>query len=342
MSTIITTLPLGTARRRLLATLLLSLALTACGGGSAEQPSLPAEPVTPDSTAIDGGQTAVGAEQPVDELVNTTPDDSSSAVGGQAAAGDPSSAGGGPAMPGGGTDTGNTVAEEVAQLPVGDSGVDDVSSPVIDAVPQHPTDIVEDAPAAGEVVAGEPGDVDQLFGDDDDQAASIDDGQSTVVVDDASSDAGEELVTDSDDLPLVNDQSQSEVADGVVTDDGLIAEQQQLVEASAGDLDGLFGDGSELMSTQAVQNQPSLRELRWVLPSQRVDGSRLSRQEVKAIELWGGFTNHQLRKWATLAPTTQYYNLSSAPRGLYRFALVTIDQDGLRSDMSGAVIRDLR
>lgn len=181
--------------------------------------------------------------------------------------------------------------------------------------------------------------LDELFGDDVTggepiEEVVIDVEQSPAIDGDPVSDP--ELIAETPLEPI----DEPSVIDEPVTEGELVSETPPA--ATPGDLDGLFGDGTELATTDALQNQVSPRELRWELPSQRVDGSQLSRQEVKAIELWGGPANQQLQKWATLAPSTQYYNLSQAPKGVYRFALVTVDQDGLRSDPSAPVIRDLR
>ncbi|MBQ1783447.1 MAG: hypothetical protein II007_07330 [Gammaproteobacteria bacterium] len=274
---------------------------------------MPAEQAPIDAPSVDGGQTAVGQEQPAGETESAAPNDSSSTTGGQVVAEEQSPSTTGPSMPGEGSDP-------VIAVP------DDAASSVVDI--DTPLQVVDDpgTSAAGELPTGDFGPVpgapasdnlDELFGDE--TAGSRRDEEEVV-------DLEEPLVIGGD--PISDPEPE------------LIAENP--TTPTPGDLDGLFGDGTESAGIDQDQNHSSSRELRWELPSQRVDGSQLSRQEVKAIELWGGRSEQQLQRWATLPPASQSFSLAETANGLYHFTLVTVDQDGLRSDPSAPVIRDLR
>lgn len=84
------------------------------------------------------------------------------------------------------------------------------------------------------------------------------------------------------------------------------------------------------------------REVRWRQPDERVDGTDISLQELKAYEIWIARGDAELRRVAVVTPSRQYYSLRQLPAGYYRLALVAVDYQGLKSDLSAVSVRQLR
>lgn len=328
MSMEMTTLPLATARRSLLVALLLPLFLTACGGGGGDNEAAPVEPVIADTPAPPANQAPLPPPTAPDD-----PDPQPPAVDSE-----PSAPVQGPSLPD------NDVP------PPAPAPVDDSAPPATDAPPVvvgGDSGLAPTVPVTGD--NGDSGNLDGLFGDDAEGSGSVDEvvvelEDPTVINDEGASDSDTDTVSPPEqDLSAETPSppvDEPDLIDEPVNDGELATETPPAT--TPGDLDGLFGDGTESAAPEEQQSHSSSRELRWELPSQRVDGTQLSRQEVKSIELWGGRSEQQLQRWATLPPATQSYSLAETPSGLYRFTLVTVDQDGLRSDPSAPVIRDLR
>lgn len=272
------------------------------------------------------------------------------------------------------TACGSGGGEQQAAAPVDQSGGGGVTSPVeqpgaaddglpvtVDPAPAPdllPDDVVVDTPVVGGGADGVPSSPEQGSGvvveapqpgEGDQSEADSGEGSIVVVVPTPGDQSPADELFGNDDNALddglgeLGDVSDVGGADGDSGDiDGGAVDQPvtgEIVADDSNELDSLFG-GAPSEPGSGISS-PS-RELRWLLPSERMDGSQLARNELQAFELWGAASDKPLEKWATLHPATKSYSLAKIPSGRYRFALVTVDRDGLRSDLSTVVVREFQ
>jgi hypothetical protein len=107
----------------------------------------------------------------------------------------------------------------------------------------------------------------------------------------------------------------------------------------AGQYDVLLNDGLTTLTSQPVDVQvnPLLATtiaLSWDIPTQREDGSYLSPEEISGYQIYLELSEAMLQEKLWVSGELQSVELNEMPSGNYRFAIATIDADGIEGKAS--------
>jgi hypothetical protein len=80
--------------------------------------------------------------------------------------------------------------------------------------------------------------------------------------------------------------------------------------------------------------------VKWAIPLTREDGAPLSLSELSGYEIYYVLENSGAAdtKIAVSGGSTTLYNIANLPAGTYNFAISAIDNNGLKSALSGVVV----
>ncbi|MEP1216717.1 MAG: fibronectin type III domain-containing protein [Marinobacter sp.] len=119
------------------------------------------------------------------------------------------------------------------------------------------------------------------------------------------------------------------------------AASSQANEVSAKRLDNAISSFRDTLG-QSGEDSPAPRALRWEAPLTREDGSRLYSDDISGYRIYYRL-RHEKRFDVIRLPggADAEYPLDSFPPGAYEFSITTIDDNGLESRRSDAIVVDL-
>lgn len=103
------------------------------------------------------------------------------------------------------------------------------------------------------------------------------------------------------------------------------------------DLGSSVSDSANLSVVEAPKN--NIAQLSWQQPQSRVDGTALDTNDIKSYRIYYGPTSESgYQNQTDVAGTSNSLEIEHLEKGEYRFAISTIDNDGVESNLTEAIL----